>query len=74
MKEILEIGFSEEYGVHFTCEEIPQPPGMYHLKIVSKSVWHSRQQVESKKDFFLEKKQLMMICDYFNGVKNELNK
>ena len=27
MKEILEIGFSEEYGVHFTCEEIPQPPG-----------------------------------------------
>jgi hypothetical protein len=70
----LEIGFSEDYEVSFTCEEIPQPPGMYHLQIVSKSVWRSRQQVENKKDFFLEKNQLMMICDYFNGVKNELNK
>jgi hypothetical protein len=73
MNEILEIGFSEEYEVHFSCVEIPQPPGMYHLKIVSKSIW-KQQEIENKKEFFLEKKQLMMICDYFNGVKNELNK
>jgi hypothetical protein len=68
----LEIGFSEDYEVCFSCEEIPQPPGMYHLKIVSTSIW-KEQKIENKKDFFLEKKQLMMICDYFNGVKNELN-
>jgi hypothetical protein len=73
MNEILEIGFSEEYEVHFSCVEIPQPPGMYHLKIVSKSIW-KQQEIENKKEFFLEKNQLMMICDYFNGVKNELNK
>jgi hypothetical protein len=68
----LEIGFSEDYEVRFSCEEIPQPPGMYHLQIVSTSIW-KEQKIDNKKDFFLEKKQLMMICDYFNGVKNELN-
>ena len=73
MKEILEIGFSEDYEVRFSCEEIAQPPGMYHLQIVSTSIW-KQQKIDNTKDFFLEKKQLMMICDYFNGVKNELNK
>lgn len=73
MKRSLGIGFSEEYEVYFHCEEILQPPGMYHLQIVSKSCWKN-QKIENKKDLFLEKKQLMMICDYFNGVKNEFNK
>lgn len=73
MYEILEIGFSEDYEVHFTCEEIATSPGMYHLQIVSTFFW-KQQEIDSKKEFFLEKNQLMMICDYFNGVKNELNK
>ena len=72
MKRSLGIGFSEEYEVYFHCEEIPQPPGTYHLQIVSKSFWKN-QKIENKKDLFLEKNQLMMICDYFNGVKNDLD-
>jgi hypothetical protein len=73
MKRSLGIKFNEQYDLFFHCNTIPTPEGMYQLQLVDKDSLRGPS-LENKKDIFLTKDQLMMICDYFNGVKNELDK
>ena len=73
MKRSLGIKFNEHYDLFFHCKTIPTPEGVYQLQLVDKDSLRGPS-LENKKDMFLTKDQLIMICDYFNGVKNELDK
>lgn len=67
----LELKFTDEHSVHFTCEPIKYD--LHHLSIISRSKNGKNEMVDTKKEFFLDADKLNMICDYFTGVKNDLN-
>lgn len=71
MKRSLALKFNDEYSVHIHCEPIKYD--LHHLSIISRNKNGKNEMVDTKKEFFLEADKLTMICDYFTGVKNDLN-
>jgi len=69
----LPIRFNDEYIVIFAHDDVPSIPETSCLQIVSRT-FEDGGWVENKKELFLEQSQLMMICNFFEGIKNERNK
>lgn len=69
----LPIKFNDDYVVIFAHDDVPSLHGKSCLQIVSRT-FERGEWVESKKELFLEQDQLMMVCNFFEGIKNECNK
>ena len=73
MLQSLAVRYSEDYIVFWKIEDVPAVEDQYHLQVVSRALDDGKW-TETKKEFFMSKEQLSMVCSFFNGVQNDLNK
>jgi hypothetical protein len=73
MMKSLPIRYSDDYVVIWTIEPVEAVEDQYHLQVVSR-LFEKEKWQETKKEFFMSKEQLTMVCSFFNGVQNDINK